>query len=123
MNRWRLKFGLKIFFGIIFFGALLGFIVMSLWNCILPELFAVSEITFPQALGILVLSKILFGNFKGWKGGCCHGGQCGTGSWKGHWKKRWEDKLANMSPEEREKVKESYKKCCGFSDEETKENE
>ena len=122
MNRWGIKFCLKIFFGIIFFGALLGFVVMSLWNWLLPELFAVSKISFLQALGILALSKILFGSFKGYKSGCCNGAQCNSGGLRSHWKKKWEDKLASMSPEEREKVKESYKKCCGISKEETKEN-
>ena len=36
-----------------------GFIVMSLWNAILPVVLGVKVITFWQALGILVLSKIL----------------------------------------------------------------
>jgi len=119
MNKWRLKFGLKILFCVIFFGALLGFVVMSLWNWILPELFSVSKITFLQALGILALSKILFGGFKGWRKGCHGSCGCTTGTGEGHkgyWKRKWEEKLATMSPEEKEKFKESYKKCCGFND-------
>ncbi|MEO6456481.1 MAG: hypothetical protein ABIN97_20560, partial [Ginsengibacter sp.] len=50
--------------GLMFFLLLIGgillfsFIVMSLWNAILPAVLHVSNITFAQALGILVLSKI-----------------------------------------------------------------
>ena len=38
-----------------------GEIVMHLWNWLLPALFGWREITFWQALGILVLCRILFG--------------------------------------------------------------
>ena len=44
---------------------LFGWVVMQLWNGILPSVLGVKTITFLQALGILVLSKILFGGFKG----------------------------------------------------------
>ena len=39
--------------------------VMLLWNNVLAQVTNVSTITFLQALGILVLSKILFGGFRG----------------------------------------------------------
>ena len=42
-----------------------GFVVMSLWNWLAPEVFGARTIGFWQALGILVLSKILFGGFHG----------------------------------------------------------
>lgn len=81
---------------------LFGFIVMWLWNAILPAVTAVKAITFWQALGILVLSKILFGGFggKGWRG---------SPAWKQKMKQRWD----NMSPEEREKFKAEWKNRCG----------
>jgi hypothetical protein len=41
---------------------------MSLWNCLLPEILGVKSITFWQAMGILILSKILFGGFHFGKG-------------------------------------------------------
>ena len=44
---------------------LFGWVVMQLWNGILPSVLGVNTITFWQAIGILVLSKILFGGFKG----------------------------------------------------------
>jgi hypothetical protein len=77
-------------------------IVMLLWNNILAEVVNVSTITFGQALGILVLSKILFG---GWRGG--------WGGERHHWKNRMQEKWAAMSPEEREKFKEQWQKRCG----------
>jgi len=119
-------FGLKIVAGVIFFGLALGYIVMALWNWLIPTLFAGPLIDFYQALGLLLLSKILFGGFKKWG---CGGGHCGGGGghwknhWRGHWKKRLEEKMANMTPEEREKMKESYKKCCGFDYEDSKQGD
>lgn len=68
--------------------AVLGWAVMMLWNWVLPALFVGARtIDFAHALGLLVLSRILFGGFRG------HGG------WRGrrHWRK-WQA----MTPEERE---------------------
>jgi Ca2+/H+ antiporter, TMEM165/GDT1 family len=45
--------------GIFIFGS----IVMLLWNAILPTVLGIHLITFWQAVGILVLSKILFSGF------------------------------------------------------------
>ncbi|MEI9933969.1 MAG: hypothetical protein WDM71_03790 [Ferruginibacter sp.] len=80
-----------------------GSVVMGLWNAILPAVLGVKTITFLQALGILLLSKILFGGFKG-RG--CHGG----GSM---WRQKMKEKWANMTPEEREKLKAEWKGRCG----------
>ena len=92
--------GLMIIVAILAFGAL----VMLLWNSILPQVIAgVSAISFPQALGILLLSKILFGGFRG--------------RWGGHQRQQqWmamKEKLANMTPEEREQWKSEWKSRCG----------
>lgn len=43
----------------------IGFIVMSLWNALMPAIFGLPALGFWQALGLLVLSKILFGSFHG----------------------------------------------------------
>ena len=69
--------------------AALTWVVMSLWNWLLPSLFlGVKEIGYLQAMGLLLLSKILFGGFRGHCGG--------PGRWhRQHWEK--------MTPEEREK--------------------
>ena len=105
MKKFWIKKGLMIlFFGI---AAILvfGFVVMSLWNAILPLVLGVKVITFWQALGILLLSKILFGGF---------GGSRHRGGWrnKGKWMEM-KDKFAGMTPEEREKFKAEWKNKCG----------
>ena len=79
--------------------SLLGFIVMSLWNSILVAVLHVSLINFWQALGILILSKILFGGFKGRWGGHRGGG----------WKHELHEKWHTMTPEEREKIKQEWR--------------
>ena len=53
---WFLK-GFAIVAAFIFVG---GFAVMSLWNWLIPSIFGLATITWLQALGLLVLSKILF---------------------------------------------------------------
>ena len=79
------------------------FAVMFLWNWLIPDLFKGPFITYPQALGLLVLSKILF-----------HGFGCRGGHWKRHqWKERMHEKMNSMSPEEREKFREQWQKRCG----------
>jgi hypothetical protein len=79
-------------------------IVMLLWNNILVQVVHVSVISFWQALGILVLSKILFGGFRGG----------GGGHWGRHrWRKEMMDRWDKMTPEEREKFKEEWKNRCG----------
>lgn len=78
--------------GILFF----SWIVMLLWNATLPALVGVKLISFWQAAGLLVLSKILFGGFRGGPGwGAKH-----------HMRKHWREKMANMSEEERAKFRE-----------------
>jgi hypothetical protein len=75
---------------------LLGYIVMLLWNAILPEVTGAKHITFWQALGLLVLCKILFGCFRGGGGGFRGGGP------------PWKQKLMNMTPEERERFRQEW---------------
>jgi hypothetical protein len=43
------------------FIALFGLLIMLLWNALLPDLFGLKKIGFFQALGIFILSHILFG--------------------------------------------------------------
>ena len=80
---------------------LLGYVVMLLWNHVLAAVVSVSVITFWQALGLLVLSKILFG------GGCW--GRHKNGHWKNEMKEKWQ----SMTPEEREKIKQEWRNRCG----------
>ncbi len=82
---------------------LIVWVTMSLWNWLVPALFSGPVITFWQALGLLVLSKIIFGF--GGKGGGHRRGR--------HWKYHLRDRLAAMTPEERERFREKMKdKWC-----------
>lgn len=82
----------------------LGVVVMSLWNWLVPSLFNGPEIGFWQALGLFILAKLIFG---GWGGGRCH--KHGPSFWK----HRYYEKLASMTPEERERFKEKIReKWC-----------
>jgi hypothetical protein len=68
--------------------AALGWMVMLLWNAVIPAVFVGGRsIDYLHALGLLILSRILFGGFRGY------------GGWHGrrHWA-RWQA----MTPEERE---------------------
>lgn len=49
--------------GVALFAAIGGGIVQWLWNTLMPELFGLHQVTFWQALGLLALSRILFGGF------------------------------------------------------------
>ena len=74
---------------------LFGYAVMQLWNWLMPAIFGVRAITFLQALGLLVLGKILFGGFHR------HGGGCRGRGWKHRMAEQWE----KMTPEERERFR------------------
>ena len=76
------------------------YVVMSLWNWLLPGLFGWHAIGFWQAAALLVLSKILFGGLRG-PGGTIH--------WRRRMMERWEQ----MTPEEREKFREGMRGRCG----------
>jgi hypothetical protein len=81
--------------------ALISYIVMLLWNALIPVIFHITAITFWQAAGILILSKILFGFGGGHKGGGAP------------WMRHRMERFKNMSPEERERFKEQMRERCG----------
>ncbi|MBC2838427.1 hypothetical protein [Robiginitalea sp. SC105] len=64
--------GFKIFF-LVLFGIgvffLVGYLLMYLWNWLMPELFGLPAVTYWQAFGILLLAKLLFGFGTGGSGG------------------------------------------------------
>lgn len=39
----------------------IGYVVMRLWNWLMPDLFGLTTIDYWQAIGVLVLAKIIFG--------------------------------------------------------------
>jgi hypothetical protein len=79
---------------------LFGYVTMYLWNWIMPYLFHLPTIDFYMAIGLVILSKILFGGMK----------TSGGGSW-GH-RKYWKAKWDSMSPEEREQFKTQFAERC-----------
>jgi hypothetical protein len=85
--------------------ALFGFVTMQLWNWLIPDLFHGPTINIYQALGLFVLSKILFSGF-GRRG-------CGGPRHNLFWRKRFERKMAKLSPEEREKYMQKFSNCWG----------
>ena len=98
-NRFRMRRGF-IFLPIFIIAILLfALVVMLLWNAILPAVIHVTAITFPQALGILILSKILFGGFH-------------RRRWGSDRRHAWQQKFANMTPEDREKFKAEWRNRC-----------
>jgi hypothetical protein len=103
------KMILMVICGVAFVTAVI-FVVMSLWNWLVPQLFNGPEVDFWKAAGILLLSKILFGFGKG-HGGCkkCCGG--GGSLWKHKMKQRWNEKMSHLSSEEKEQMKSKWQQC------------
>lgn len=86
----------KCILAAISFLLLLGLLTMLLWNWLIPSLFNGPHIRFVEALGLLLLGKILF---SGWGGGRCSNGG------RGWWKHRYYEKLSSMSDDDRERFK------------------
>ncbi len=100
------RFKRVLFMGIIFlsgFAALSG-VVMVLWNQLIPGIFQLRAIGYFEAMGLLVLGRILFGGFH-FRGG----------SWNQRKEKMnavFREKMMQMTPEEREKFKQQWKERC-----------
>jgi hypothetical protein len=72
---------------------------MLLWNWLMPSVFGLSAISFWQALGILVLCRLLFGSFSGLhRMHHRHHGNYGGGM---HGRNHIREKWLKMTPEER----------------------
>ncbi|MCF8372110.1 MAG: hypothetical protein K9H64_10845 [Bacteroidales bacterium] len=91
------------FFGLLAIAAF-SFVTLLLWNWLIPVLFSGPVITFWQALGLLVLSKILFSGFHK------HGpGESHHSTMRDHFM----SKFHKLSPEEKEKMKSRFEeKWC-----------
>ena len=94
-------------FGVLGVAAVFGFtfVVMWLWNALIPELFNGPELAYWQTLGLLVLSKILFsgigGGGKGEKSSHVRKHRCEDDFPKSRWRKKYEAKM-NGKVEEKE---------------------
>lgn len=100
MNSNRLRWGLKIGVMIVLVVIALGLAVMSLWNWLAPELFGWRTIGFAQAVGLLVLSRLLVGGLRGGRGGHLH------------WRARLAERMEQMTPEQREKFRAGLHGRC-----------
>jgi hypothetical protein len=98
--RWMLK-GLSVVAIVIALLALLSLAVMLLWNLLVPQLFHGPMLGYWQAVGLLVLSRLLLGGLRG------------RGGWRGHWRHRWRERWEQMTPAERAQLREKYLSRCG----------
>jgi len=94
MRKYLRLHGLRIVaFGVLAIGVA-GGVTMALWNALMPAIFSLPALSFWQALGLLVLSRLFFGSFgrRGRKG----------------------PRFAqSMTPEERERFREAMRGRCG----------
>ncbi len=95
----KLRFvGLRfVLFGIVFAG-IMGLVVVVLWNLLMPAIFGLPAIGFWQALGILLLSRVLFGRFGGW----------GSRMRKARFVRGWKD----LTPDERQRFRHAMESRC-----------
>jgi hypothetical protein len=87
--------------GIAIFIAIGSEVVLHLWNWLLPTLFGWRQITFWQAVGLLALSRILFG------------GVSGRGFHRSNFRRRMAERWERMTPEERDKFRRGMRSGCG----------
>ncbi|GHV13150.1 hypothetical protein AGMMS49938_07200 [Fibrobacterales bacterium] len=94
-------------------------VVWALWECIMHHALGLPILTYWQSLGLLVLSRVLFGGLGGFghRGFGRHCGGFGHGGWE-H-RRQLREKWLNMSEDERAafvKEKASHRfgfGCCG----------
>lgn len=93
-------------FFVLLSAALLASAVMWLWNHVLIEVVQVRPVSFWQAAGLMVLSRLLFGHFPG------RGGRWGNGNNRfagPSWKAKWQQ----MSDVEKAHFREQWRKRRG----------
>jgi hypothetical protein len=102
MHRWWLKKAVAVAALIVLACAALGWVVMALWNWLLPALFGLTTITFWQGLGLFVLGRLLFGGMRLFGGHHAHRQQM---------YERWQ----HMTPQERESFSRGLKRGCRWA--------
>jgi hypothetical protein len=108
MRGFRVFKAVKVLAMVCVAAAVFGMVTMLLWNGLAPAIFGLKTITFLQALGLVVLCRVLFGGFHR-RGGGCRGGRRA-------WKERLAERWMEMSPEERERFRAGMggRWGCGF---------
>ena len=79
-----------------------GQAVLQLWNWLMPGIFGLPRISFWQAVGLLGLCWLLFGQ-----------GFLGRPAYSTPWRRRVRERWAQMTPEEREKFRAGLQGQCG----------
>lgn len=97
------RFRLLIPLAVLAFVALLSLLVYALWNGVVADVLGVKAITYWQALGLLVLSKILFGGFP------VGGRRCRSRVREHMLSKHWE----SLDPEQREHMRDEMRRRFG----------
>ena len=103
MNRFRGFRALKVALFIVIAVAVIGAVVMSLWNWLAPDLFGGRTIDFWQALGLFALARLLVGGLRG-------------GAHRAHWRHRMAERWDSLSEEERAKARAAMQRRCGGRD-------
>jgi hypothetical protein len=118
MKRHWFRFGVRFLLFALLFLALAGLAVMGLWNALLPHLFGVPLIGFGQALGLLLLGRLLFGfGFRGPRGYGPRGWGQREGGYGGprheRWRQKMEERWQALTPEQREQMRQRWESRCG----------
>jgi len=105
-----------IIFGIIAIvglAILFGFVIMWLWNWLMPELFGLTTLTYWQAVGLFILFKILLGgcggsgksksSSKSSKSSCKKEGKSDFSKWK-HYDNFWKEEGDKAYQEYKERI-------------------
>ena len=95
--------GLKFVLFVVAAVLVLGAVVMGLWNWLMPDLFGWRTIGLWQAIGLLVLSRILLGGLLGRRHGM-------------HWRERMAMRWEQMSDDERARFREGMRRRCGHAE-------
>jgi hypothetical protein len=90
------RYGKYVLFGILGVAAIagFGFVVMWLWNWLIPGLFSGPELNYWQTIGLLILSKILFSGV-----GHGHSGDHKNYRDKEQWKRKCNEKMNGIVEE------------------------
>jgi hypothetical protein len=98
---------LKILVLVVVAVTVFGWVTKELWNWLIPSIFGLRRITMLEAMGLILLGKILFGGFH-------KHGHHGSWSERREWKRRMKGRWAEMSDEDRAKFRAGMKGRCGW---------